>query len=435
MKQLACEMCGSTELIKQDGFFICQTCGTKYSVEEAKKMMVEGTVKVDETLKIKNYYELAENSYILNKPKAEEYCDRILELDSTNYRAWILKGKAIGWQFSRKEESFNEAALCFKKAIECAKDNTQEVVEEIEDELSSLFSASVKAICDDLKTYKLTESLQKIKIWLMEIQVAFTIVNNAYKLSNRVFYNVMELILCSIKKVYVGLMPHEMEFPNLTQLNELVNDYEKYFTYKTDDELRYVISTYGECVAFLEDMREVLSKYRLWAIESNAIIISIVLMTTVICAGSLEGWYLTEELRSRSINALVELYGDLRILDNKYIVPDLSKLPNRRETTQKQQEELQHQERNGGCYVATCVYGSYDCPQVWTLRRYRDDTLGSTWYGRLFIRTYYAISPTLVKWFGNTNWFKKLWKGKLDRMVTKLQSKGVEDTPYEDKKW
>ncbi|MBR3965190.1 MAG: leucine-rich repeat domain-containing protein [Clostridia bacterium] len=88
-----------------------------------------------------------------------------------------------------------------------------------------------------------------------------------------------------------------------------------------------------------------------------------------------------------------------------------------------------------GCYVATCVYGSYDCPQVWTLRRYRDDTLGSTWYGRLFIRTYYAISPTLVKWFGKTSWFKKLWKGKLDRMVAKLQSDGVESTPYQDKNW
>ncbi|MBQ2793325.1 MAG: leucine-rich repeat domain-containing protein [Clostridia bacterium] len=90
---------------------------------------------------------------------------------------------------------------------------------------------------------------------------------------------------------------------------------------------------------------------------------------------------------------------------------------------------------SGGCYVATCVYGSYDCPQVWTLRRYRDDTLASTWYGRLFIRTYYAVSPTLVKWFGNTNWFKKLWKDKLDRMVAKLQINGVEDTPYEDKTW
>ena len=90
---------------------------------------------------------------------------------------------------------------------------------------------------------------------------------------------------------------------------------------------------------------------------------------------------------------------------------------------------------NQGCYVATCVYGSYDCPQVWTLRRYRDDTLGVTWYGRMFIRTYYAISPMIVKWFGNTVWFKKMWRGTLDRMVKKLESNGVENTPYQDKNW
>lgn len=86
-----------------------------------------------------------------------------------------------------------------------------------------------------------------------------------------------------------------------------------------------------------------------------------------------------------------------------------------------------------GCYVATCVYGSYDCPEVWTLRRYRDNTLDTTWYGKLFIKTYYAVSPTVVKLFGNTKWFKSFWKTKLDRMVKKLQENGVEDTPYDDK--
>ena len=90
---------------------------------------------------------------------------------------------------------------------------------------------------------------------------------------------------------------------------------------------------------------------------------------------------------------------------------------------------------SGGCYVATCVYGSYDCPEVWTLRRYRDETLGATWYGRCFIRLYYAISPTLVKWFGQTKWFQKIWKKKLDKKIIKLQAKGFADTPYSDKKW
>ena len=90
---------------------------------------------------------------------------------------------------------------------------------------------------------------------------------------------------------------------------------------------------------------------------------------------------------------------------------------------------------SGGCYVATAVYGSYDCPQVWTLRRYRDYTLAETLRGRAFIKTYYAISPTLVRWFGETAWFKKLWRDKLDRMVTTLNARGIEDTPYIDRIW
>ena len=86
----------------------------------------------------------------------------------------------------------------------------------------------------------------------------------------------------------------------------------------------------------------------------------------------------------------------------------------------------------GGCYVATAVYGSYDCPEVWTLRRYRDFKLAKTWHGRTFIRIYYAVSPTLVKLFGHTKWFKELWRVKLDRMVSELQAEGFESTPYND---
>lgn len=86
-----------------------------------------------------------------------------------------------------------------------------------------------------------------------------------------------------------------------------------------------------------------------------------------------------------------------------------------------------------GCYVATCVYGSYDCPEVWTLRRFRDYTLSETWYGRAFIKIYYAISPTIVKLLGDKAWFKSFWKGKLDKLVTRLNNNGIEDTFYVDK--
>ena len=86
-----------------------------------------------------------------------------------------------------------------------------------------------------------------------------------------------------------------------------------------------------------------------------------------------------------------------------------------------------------GCYVATCVYGSYDCPEVWTLRRFRDDVLATTRGGKLLIHVYYAVSPKLVKWFGKAKWFQRLFKSVLDRLVAKLRKKGIENTPYEDK--
>lgn len=88
--------------------------------------------------------------------------------------------------------------------------------------------------------------------------------------------------------------------------------------------------------------------------------------------------------------------------------------------------------KKNGCYIATCAYGSYDCPQVWTLRRYRDSVLSKTSFGLMFIHLYYAISPTLVKLLGNKNWFKKICLRILDRKVKKLNKSGLKDTPYTD---
>ena len=46
MQAIKCELCGSNQLIKKDGFFQCEHCDTKYTLEEAKKLIVSGTVEV-----------------------------------------------------------------------------------------------------------------------------------------------------------------------------------------------------------------------------------------------------------------------------------------------------------------------------------------------------------------------------------------------------
>ena len=86
----------------------------------------------------------------------------------------------------------------------------------------------------------------------------------------------------------------------------------------------------------------------------------------------------------------------------------------------------------GGCYVATCVYGTYDCQELWVLRRFRDDVLIKTWIGKQFIHLYYAAGPNLVKFFGEYKLFHVLCKYVIDLIVKKLRAKGVKNTPYDD---
>lgn len=52
---------------------------------------------------------------------------------------------------------------------------------------------------------------------------------------------------------------------------------------------------------------------------------------------------------------------------------------------------------SGGCYIATMAYGSYEHPQVIELRKFRDNTLTKTTFGRGFIKIYYKYSPKLVE--------------------------------------
>ncbi|MCL2645913.1 MAG: sel1 repeat family protein [Phycisphaerales bacterium] len=77
--------------------------------------------------------------------------------------------------------------------------------------------------------------------------------------------------------------------------------------------------------------------------------------------------------------------------------------------------------KSGGCYIATCVYGSYDSTEVLVLRRFRDDVLYRSLFGRIFIRTYYAISPMMVRFFGKYSWFREMWKPVLDKVVNYLR--------------
>ena len=125
MRQLTCEMCGSTDLMKQDGVFVCQTCGCKYSVEEARKMMVEGTVDVQGTVKVDNSAFV--QKYLANARRAKEkedweetekYYNMVEQNDPDNIEAifYSAYGKAmttlVDGDIYKRQAAFKVLANC-----------------------------------------------------------------------------------------------------------------------------------------------------------------------------------------------------------------------------------------------------------------------------------------------------------------------------------
>ena len=353
MKKIVCEMCEGSEFLKQDGMFVCQGCGMKYSVEEAKKIMVEddveapvkkvNTVKVDASDELSNLYQLArrarENN---NSENAAKYYDMVLVKDPNSWEANFYS-------------VYYESMSCKIAQIQSAAIK----VNNCEDTVLSLIKDS---ITDPDELYKAID----------------TICADLIEISNMLFYaakNHYDGINYQIKNNY-----QQEYLNNCCAARDILYNFGDYV-------IQYFGDIYGASIAA-----------PCWKVAINQ---HKILLPS----------FKNKDININNINSYV---NKIKKYDPNYVAPELT---------------------TGGCYVATAVYGSYDCPQVWTLRRYRDNSLATTWYGRAFIKTYYAISPTLVKWFGDSNWFKKMWRGTLDRMVKNLQDNGVESTPYDDKNW
>ena len=121
-------MCGSNDIVKQDGLFVCQYCGCKYTVEEAKKMMDDAvSVKIDTSETIGNYAALAQNAFDSgNYIDAEKYCNKYMEADLNSHKIWLLKGKTVGIQSTPDNNRLYEALNIFSKAIELSGEEEKE---------------------------------------------------------------------------------------------------------------------------------------------------------------------------------------------------------------------------------------------------------------------------------------------------------------------
>ncbi|MCZ8023293.1 MAG: hypothetical protein O9302_16130 [Cyclobacteriaceae bacterium] len=79
-------------------------------------------------------------------------------------------------------------------------------------------------------------------------------------------------------------------------------------------------------------------------------------------------------------------------------------------------------EYKSGCYIATVCYGNINSIEVIKLREFRDTKLSKSFLGRLFIKFYYTVSPSIAKrMVGNDTINKFVRKNILDLFIKFIQ--------------
>lgn len=366
MKQFVCEMCGGTDLQKEDGVFVCKSCGCKYSMEEARKLMVE--VDADSSKRLSNLYERARKSLEVDDLEhAAEYYKQILDEVPSDWEAYFYfyLGEITTFTNAQAggvaEKLGNTIPTAYDMAItDCTPEEAAQRIKTI-----------------TMKTVDRLSGIASTGASLLRQYEGGNILTPTGKVNSDLYNKLRPTAVNTIANCVLAFGPLEAKLEKIIGADNGIDE-----------------GICKECLLYLRRAR--------YAIADWTFVPSIGLSEHLIKA---------------------ELIHDYAVkiheLDSTFEVPSTESKTN----------------SSGGCYIATAVYGSYDCPEVWTLRRYRDYTLAETWFGRLFIALYYAISPTLVEWFGDTRWFRSIWKPKLDKMVERLNREGVADTPYQDRQW
>lgn len=76
----------------------------------------------------------------------------------------------------------------------------------------------------------------------------------------------------------------------------------------------------------------------------------------------------------------------------------------------------------GGCFIATVAFDDNpSCEELIILRKFRDEQLVHSNYGRLFIKIYYKLGPYAASWIRQKPKIKQLVRRCLLKVVNKLK--------------
>ncbi|UCH12656.1 MAG: hypothetical protein JSW18_01540 [Candidatus Omnitrophota bacterium] len=87
----------------------------------------------------------------------------------------------------------------------------------------------------------------------------------------------------------------------------------------------------------------------------------------------------------------------------------------------KFKDKLEKEEREKACFIATAAYGTPFAKEIDVLRDWRDNTLSKNFFGVLFVKFYYKISPPIARFISKRRILRKLVRIVLKSFVMVLR--------------
>ncbi|MBQ0068120.1 MAG: hypothetical protein KBS60_08100, partial [Phascolarctobacterium sp.] len=254
MKKITCELCGNSNFVKQDGMVVCQNCGIKYTIEDAKKMMndilddipnkipndISNNILDDISFDVRNEnpdnFPNDENSITKllnlavcsfdnkNYNKAELYTSKILDIDPANSAGWYVKGLAISKQSDAYEIRLDEIIQCFTRSIDNAHgDNLVKLKELCTAEVCTVSKELIEQICEKCRSYFY---IDETELNLLKNSISYV---NKYSFP---FLQRHNFTIDNLRKSYSDIIEKAAidawnDIPNLHEISEqdVVNDY------------------------------------------------------------------------------------------------------------------------------------------------------------------------------------------------------------------
>lgn len=125
---IICELCDSSNVAKIDGMFVCQDCGCKYTVEEAKALLNRQREAPSQAAgqSDRRLGSLVSNCVQAYKDgryaKVTELADQIMDIEPQNAVAIIYHGLSIFQLYNKNPDDIKQAESLIKRGLEIIKD-------------------------------------------------------------------------------------------------------------------------------------------------------------------------------------------------------------------------------------------------------------------------------------------------------------------------